>query len=167
MKRWATMTVLALGAWTMDGAVAQTRTLLQPQAQPSSQTQPPTQTQVSRDIDPNTLANAVLQALQMIDRDQSAALWDGASYVARNAARREDFIASIARTRKPLGLPIERRWMSVRREQVTGGGQMPPGTYVSVEFSSRFQEGRMAKELASLRQDEDGVWRFTGYVITQ
>lgn len=117
------------------------------------------------DIDPNTLAGTALRILQAVDRDQVSLLWDGASAVTRRTTRREDFLGQVARTRKPLGTVAGRNWMAVRRQQVAVGGQLPPGTYASVEFATRFQNNRIAKELVSMRRDEDGVWRFTGYVI--
>ena len=125
----------------------------------------PAQAAAQADIDPNTLAGTALRILQAVDRDQVSLLWDGASAVTRRTTRREDFLGQVARTRKPLGTVAGRNWMAVRRQQVAVGGQLPPGTYTSVEFATRFQNNRIAKELVSMRRDEDGVWRFTGYVI--
>jgi hypothetical protein len=126
---------------------------------------PAAQAAAARDIDPNTLANTALQLLQAIDRGQADALWDASSNVTKRSARREDFVGYVGRTRKPLGATGSRSWISVRREVVGEGGQLPPGLYASVEFSSQFQGKRAAKELISLRRDEDGLWRFSGYVI--
>ena len=123
------------------------------------------QQQVPRDIDPNTLANAAASVLQGFDAGKAGDLWDGASSVAKRAAKRADFIGHVAKTRTPLGAPVERTWMAVRRQQVAGGTQLPPGTYASIEFVTRFQNNRAARELVSLRLDEDRIWRFAGYVI--
>lgn len=125
----------------------------------------PTQQQAPRDIDPNTLANAAASVLQGFDAGKAGDLWDGASVVAKRAAKRADFIDHVAKARKPLGPPVERNWMAVRRQQVAGGTQLPPGTYASIEFVTRFQNNRVARELVSLRLDEDRIWRFAGYVI--
>lgn len=125
----------------------------------------PAQQQVPRDIDPNTLANAAVSVLHGFDAGKAGDLWDGASAVTKRAAKREDFIGHITKTRKPLGAPVERNWMVVRRQQVAGGTQLPPGTYASIEFATHFQNNRVARELVSLRLDEDRIWRFAGYVI--
>ena len=118
----------------------------------------------ARDVDPNALAQAALQILQAIDREQAGALWDGASGVTRRSIQRAQFVGQIATARKALGAPGSRIWTAVRREGVEQGGELPPGLYASIEFSSRFQ-ARAATELVSLRLDEDGRWRFSGYVI--
>ncbi|RPE80032.1 DUF4019 domain-containing protein [Vulcaniibacterium tengchongense] len=127
--------------------------------------QAPQQAAATQDIDPNTLANAAVQVLAGFDRDQAGALWDGASAVTKRTVKREEFVGHLAKTRKPLGAPVERSWLAVRRQQVTGGTQLPPGLYASIEFATRFQNNRTARELVSLRLDEDRVWRFAGYVI--
>lgn len=126
---------------------------------------PAAQAAAARDIDPNTLANTALQLLQAIDRDQAGALWDASSNVTKRSTKREDFVGYVGRTRKPLGTAAARSWIGVRRELVGDGAQLPPGLYASIEFSSQFQGKRSAKELISLRRDEDGQWRFSGYVI--
>ncbi|MFD1297545.1 DUF4019 domain-containing protein [Lysobacter gummosus] len=124
-----------------------------------------TQQAAARDIDPNTLANSALQLLQAIDRDQAGVLWDNSSSVTKRSAKREDFVGYVGKSRKPLGAASSRNWIAVRREVVGNGAKLPPGLYASIEFSSQFQSKRAATELVSLRQDEDGMWRFSGYVI--
>lgn len=118
-----------------------------------------------RDIDPNSLANTALQLLQAIDRDQAGLLWDQSSSVTKRTARREDFVGYVGKNRKPLGAASARNWISVRREVVGENAALPSGLYASIEFSSQFQGRRTAKELVSLRRDEDGLWRFSGYVV--
>lgn len=117
------------------------------------------------DIDPNTLANGAVTVLVGFDADKAGDLWDAASAVTKRAVKRQDFIGHVAKSRKPLGAPLERVWVAVRRQQVTGGTQLPAGTYASIEFVTRFPNNRMARELVSLRLDEDKIWRFAGYVI--
>lgn len=122
--------------------------------------QPPTQS----DIDPNSLAQGGLQALGLIDSNQIGLLWDGASQVAKQAARREEFIAKVTQTRSTLGKPTSHVWMMVRRQLVTQTAQgVPPGFYVTIEFATTFQSNKTVVEVVSLRRDEDGRWRFAGY----
>lgn len=160
MKRFTmllsrTLCALVLGALVLPAA-----------AQSSPPPRAPAQQQaVAQDIDPNTLANGALSVLRGFDADKAGDLWDGASAVAKRAVKRGDFISQVGKSRKPLGAPVERTWTTVRRQQVAGGTQLPPGTYASIEFVTRFQSNRLARELVSLRLDEDRVWRLAGYVI--
>lgn len=161
MKRFTmslsrTACALVLGALVLPAAA---------QTPPQTPRAPAQQQAVAQDIDPNTLANGALSVLRGFDADQAADLWDGASAIAKRAVKRADFISQVGKSRKPLGAPLERTWVAVRRQQVTGGTQLPPGTYASIEFVTRFQGNRMARELVSLRLDEDRVWRLAGYVI--
>lgn len=154
MKRFAALIVLA--AWAACAPAS---------AQMPAQARAASAPAAARDVDPNALANVALQMLQIIDRGQSGALWDNASAVAQRAAGRADFVGHVGKTRAPLGAAALRSWVSVRRESVPAGGRVPPGHYASIEFASQFQGQRTAKELISLRRDEDGQWRFSGYVI--
>ena len=128
-------------------------------------TAPQQQQAAAPDVDPNALANAALQVVQAIDRDQTAGLWEGASAVTKRVAKREEFVAKVAETRKPLGAVVGRNWTVVRRQQVDEGGQIPAGLYASVEFVTRFRSDPPRTELVSMRRDEDGTWRFAGYIV--
>lgn len=157
MKRITTTVAMAL-------CILSGTAIAQGQAQ-APRSAPAPQQAAARDIDPNTLANSALQILQAIDRDQTGVLWDNSSSVTKRSARRDDFVGYVGKSRKPLGAASSRDWIAVRREIVADGGQLPPGLYASIEFASQFQSRRSAKELVSLRRDEDGMWRFSGYVI--
>lgn len=105
-----------------------------------------------------------MTVVRAIDAGQTGQLWDSASVVTRDSVKREAFVDAVAKTRNPLGAVSGREWISIGRQS---GGQngLPPGNYVSVELAARFASNRMARELVSFRQDEDGFWRFTGYII--
>ena len=126
---------------------------------------PAAKQQVQRDIDPNSLAGAGLQAIQVLDGERAGELWDGGSQVAKRTTSRADFVSHVAALRKPLGTVVSRAWSTVHRQQVAGGAQLPQGQYASVEFVTSFSAGKVGRELVSFRLDEDGVWRFTGYVL--
>jgi hypothetical protein len=68
-------------------------------------------------------------------------------------------------SRKPLGAVAGRNWTVVRRRLVPEGDALPAGVYRSIEFASQFQDGKTHCELVSVRRDEDGMWRFAGYVV--
>ncbi len=117
------------------------------------------------DIDPNTLANAGLRVVQLIDAGRAGEVWDGASTVAKRSVDRAKFTETIESRRKPLGPAASRRWTSVSRHSTPGSGLLPAGTYANVAFESRFAGGGSGDELVSFRQDEDGTWRLSGYVL--
>lgn len=122
----------------------------------------PAQVQVP---DPGRMYVVAVSVVRAIDAGQAAQLWDSASTVTRSAVKRETFVESVARVRNPLGAASGREWLSVSRQ--TGGGQggLPAGNYISVELATSFAGNRMARELVSFRLDDDGIWRFTGYVL--
>ncbi|HEY0505760.1 MAG TPA: DUF4019 domain-containing protein [Lysobacter sp.] len=122
-------------------------------------------TVANRDIDPNTLATAGLHVVQLIDSGRAGEVWDGASAVAKRSVDRRKFTDTIDAQRKPLGPAASRRWTSVSRHSTPGSGPLPAGTYANVEFETRFAGDRPGYELVSFRQDEDGTWRLSGYVL--
>lgn len=119
------------------------------------------------DLDPGVLGVITLRVLQAIDRGEAELLWQRASPVARKAAQ-GDFVARVEQIRESVGGASERRWMTIRRLEVTDAFRMPPpGKYFSAEFATRFQDGVEALEMVSLRHDEDGVWRLAGYTFNR
>lgn len=117
------------------------------------------------DIDPNTLAAAGLRIVQLIDGGRAGDVWDGASAVAKRSVDRGRFTQTIADERSPLGAVSWRRWTAVSRHSTPGSGPLPAGLYANVEFETRFAGDRTGYELVSFRQDEDGTWRLSGYVL--
>jgi hypothetical protein len=118
----------------------------------------------SGDLAPNALHDTALHVAGVVDSGNVTQLWDGASVVTRRTVAREAFVEGVTRARRPLGAMVGREW-SVLRRQYSAGGSVPAGHYASVEFVATFAGNRKAREVVSFRQDEDGVWRFTGYVI--
>lgn len=152
MKKLHVLCVALIAACWCGVAAAQTVPMRTVPVQPQA-AQP--------DTDPNSLAQWALQVLGMIDSQQTGVLWDGASPVAKQAVRRDEFVAKVSQTRKALGTPVNHVWMSVRRQLATQG--IPPGLYATMEFASTFQNNKSVIEVISLRRDEDGRWRFAGY----
>lgn len=114
-------------------------------------------------IAPNALYEAALRMARGIDAGQAAQLWEAASAVTKRSVTREAFVAGVSQARKPLGAVTARDWHAVRRQN-SSGGSLPAGQYASVEFAAVLAGGRVAQEMISFRLDEDGVWRFAGYV---
>lgn len=167
--------LLTTTAWLLSAAIgtaaAQTPTPTAAPIPASTTTRPtpaatPTAPQnAPADLDPNALAGAGLQVLQAVDRQQVGGLWDGASAVAQRATKRDEFVTRVLTSRKALGPIVGRAWTVVRRQQVAEGEALPAGLYGSIEFASQFQDGKLHRELVSIRRDADGVWRFAGYVV--
>jgi len=119
------------------------------------------------DIAPNALRDAALTVAQAVDAGQTAQLWQGATAVTRQTLQQPQFVASVAQARKPFTQPVQRQWTGISlRDVATAQGAATPGRYGSVDFVTTFAGNRRAHELVSFRLDEDGQWRFAGYVIT-
>lgn len=116
-------------------------------------------------VESRLMISAALQVLRLVDADQSAAVWDAASAVARRSIGREAFQAQIRQRRAGLGMPQQRMWSAVKRQRVNPGGTAPAGHYVSVTMTTRFASGQSRDEVVSFRHDEDGQWRVVGYVL--
>lgn len=123
---------------------------------------------VQASIDPGTAFNGAVQVLNLVDSNRVAEIWEGGSPVMKRLVSREGFVQQTQRARSSLGNVVERNWQLVVRRQVSAGeasAELPAGNYVSINFESRFSSGRRAVELVTFRQDEDGVWRATGYSL--
>lgn len=115
-------------------------------------------------IEPNAIRDAGQRVVAAVDAGQAAKLWDEASAVTKKSVGRDAFIAGIGKSRQPLGKATGRNWVSVRR-QFGDGQALPSGLYASAEFLVEFANKRTMRELVSFRLDEDGTWRFSGYVV--
>jgi hypothetical protein len=113
-------------------------------------------------VEPNIARDVGLRMARVIDSGQAGQLWDSGSPVIKRTVSRNDFVANIAAKRKGFEQPVSREWAAITRQQ---GGTLPPGKYMSVQFSTAFSGNRTLRELISFRQDEDGTWRFVGYAI--
>ena len=118
----------------------------------------------AQSVTPDALLGAGYGVAQAMDRGQAGVLWDDASPVAKQAVKREDFIAQIQKARQPLGAPTARNWIAVRRA-LGDGKAIPSGVYASVEFVTTFAQNRTMRELVSFRLEQDGVWRLSGYTV--
>ena len=131
----------------------------QPPAAPQAAAQP-----APGAIEPNAIRDAAQRVALAMDAGQAAKLWDEASVVTKKSVTRDAFIAGINKTRQPLGKSSGRNWVSIRR-QFGDGQALPSGLYASAEFLVEFADKRTMRELVSFRLDEDGTWRFSGYVV--
>ena len=114
-------------------------------------------------IEPKVFVNAALRIASAVDASMAGRVWDSASVVAKRSIKRIDFVANAGANRKAKGRVMSRSWIGVRR-QSSPGGQLPSGTYATVELEVMYENGGVGREIVSFRHDDDGVWRFVGYV---
>ncbi|MCE4369967.1 DUF4019 domain-containing protein [Xanthomonas hortorum] len=112
------------------------------------------------------MTQAALRVAQMVDTNQVAPLWDGASTVAKTAVKRDVFVSQIGAERARLGAVVGRGQGSVTRVKYGAGAQVPEGLYINVSFPTRFAKAQQpVRELVSFRLDEDKTWRLAGYSL--
>ncbi|HUA80748.1 MAG TPA: DUF4019 domain-containing protein [Dyella sp.] len=111
------------------------------------------------------MARAALQVAQMVDRDQVAQIWDGASSMVKQIVSRDAFVQGVNADRKKVGSPQTRNLASLTYSQ-SDGRKLPPGLFANVAFATRFaNETQPVRELISFHLDNDHVWRVTGYTL--
>lgn len=115
------------------------------------------------EINPGALHDASLYFVRLIDAGQTDIVWNNGSSLVRNNVDRDDFVATIAKARAEAGALSTRTWRIIKRKH-SKGEQLPPGEYAAVDFTV-LAGGKSARETVTLRHDEDGIWRFVGYVI--
>lgn len=112
------------------------------------------------------MTRAAQQVAQLIDNNQAAQVWDGASSAARKAVSRDLFASSVSADRAKLGALVARGKPSITRVQYPAGAPVPEGIYLNVSFPTRFaNNAQPVRELVSFRLDEDKVWRVSGYSV--
>lgn len=109
---------------------------------------------------------AAQRVAQLVDGQQAATVWDGASAVARKAVTRDVFANNVNADRAKLGALVSRGKPSITRVQYPAGASVPEGIYLNVSFPTRFaNNAQPVRELVSFRLDEDKVWRASGYSV--
>lgn len=134
-------------------------------AQAQSTPRPATPTNAARVLPPGAALDAAMQVASMVDAGRAGELWDGASPVAKRAVTREAFVAGVSAARVRHGALANRQWLAVRRQRHDGTKDVPPGHYISIELLAQASGGKPVRELVSLRMDEDGTARLSGYVV--
>lgn len=118
-------------------------------------------------VAPDALRDAALGVAQAVDGGQAAQLWQAASPVTRADIPQQLFLDALNKGRQGLGQPSQRQWVGIYMRDVSATQRelARPGRYGNVRFATTFANNRPMTELVSFRLDEDGQWRFTGYVI--
>lgn len=111
------------------------------------------------------MEQAALQVAQLVDKNQAAQIWDGASMVTKQLISRDAFIHGVAADRKTVGAPVTRNLAQVSYSQ-GDGKRLPTGIFANVSFATRFaNEKQPVRELISFHLDDDHVWRVAGYTL--
>lgn len=113
----------------------------------------------------DALIQRALSALQQIDQDRSADLWEKAAAPVKARFTKDEFIQNTRQSRKSVGAVAKRTWASVVRLRYTenNNASIVPGLYANLDFSTQLSDGKTAFELVSLRF-ESGEWKLMGYV---
>lgn len=121
----------------------------------------------AQDIEPSDMVRGGLQAMQLIDQNRTGELWTNASAGAKTQVSAASFSADVGKARAALGAPRERVWTNVSRLTMKNPDPAIAGTYVNVEYQTRFtnRPDATVQEMVSFHLDRDGVWRFSGYVL--
>lgn len=123
---------------------------------------PPTEQQLA---DPTTLLQAGTKVVGLIDQGLASQLWAHVSPVAQSVLEEQQFTNQIYTLRRPLGAVLQRHWVAITQLDHPGSAGLPSGLYVTVTFITSFAGRSNVQEQVTFRQDEDNVWRITGYVI--
>jgi predicted SnoaL-like aldol condensation-catalyzing enzyme len=100
--------------------------------------------------------------LALIDDGKYGESWDAAAKVFQGAITREQWAATVANVRGPLGKLGTRGVKSAELRTSLPGA--PDGKYVVVQFKTSFAKKKSAIETVTPYL-EDGAWKVSGYFI--
>ena len=101
--------------------------------------------------------------LLLVDGARYDDSWDEAASLVKGTVSKEDWGASLASARLPLGRVGSRKILSRSFTETLPGA--PDGHYVVIKYETTFQNKRNAVETIILMRDKDGTWRVSGYFI--
>jgi hypothetical protein len=108
----------------------------------------------------DTQASAWLALADALDAQAS---WEEAAAIFRSSVTTERWGEQLRAARGPLG-PLSTRVLAVE-QRLDGLPGAPPGEYVVRQYHSIYNEVMAVVETLTLRREEDGAWRVTGYFI--
>lgn len=98
--------------------------------------------------------------LTLLDRGDWGTAWETSARIFRTDVPLPQWLEGAPRTRAEFGQLIERKPTGVSYDTRLEG--MPPGEYVSVAFTSRFEK-KEVDEVVTTVLEPGGRWRVTGY----
>ena len=107
--------------------------------------------------------SASLAWLALVDAGRYDESWQEAAQLFRAAVTKQQWRASMAAYRKPLGQLITRTLKS--KTYTTSLPGAPDGEYVVIQYATTFENKKSAIETITPMLDGDGKWRVSGYYI--
>jgi len=101
--------------------------------------------------------------LTLLDRRDWGTAWDSSSALFRRNVPLPNWMDAIPKVREPLGALVERQPAETVYKTALPGH--PPGDYVTVIFTTRFENKQDAQETVTTSREADGRWRVTGYSL--
>jgi hypothetical protein len=101
--------------------------------------------------------------LSLVDEGKYDASWDAAAPVFQAATTKEQWNQALQGARGPLGSLSSRQLRGAEYKTAIQGA--PEGKYVVVFFDSVFAQKPGAREIVTLRQQEDQSWKVAGYFV--
>ena len=99
----------------------------------------------------------------IVDGAEYARSWETLAVELRRKVSREDWATDMRTLRAPLGALQERSLIGARF--VRDLPDAPPGEYMVVQYSSRYEHFPAVLETIVPMRGDDGVWRVAGYFI--
>jgi hypothetical protein len=117
--------------------------------------------------DPTQFVQLALQVTEMVDKGQTAAVWDSSSMIMRSSTKRDQFTQITEQRRKIQGQIRNRQWEAIVQQIVAKPMQgVPAGRYLTVVVAGTNGAGVYVKEQVSFSLDTDNMWRIVGYTVS-
>lgn len=118
-------------------------------------------------IAPDDLVKIALVNLELIDKRNTASVWNEASPVFKRRVSREAFDMNMVQTRPMDAGALARSWTHVSRFALADGNPAgwPGGIYARVNFLARTSAGKILNEQVGFRLEPDQRWRLTAYQV--
>jgi hypothetical protein len=116
-----------------------------------------------RDTRPVEVQAADAKWLALVDSDQYKQSWEDASPVFQAFVSEAKWEGAMDAAKPPLGKTLSRKFQKATPTRTIPG--VPDGTYLVVEYESKFENKFIATETVITSLDKDGVWRVAGYFI--
>lgn len=106
---------------------------------------------------------AAEEFLLLVDTNQYAQSWDGASSFFKSQVPKETWVKQISSLRPAFGKVTDRQIINAQFVKELPGA--PDGQYVVIQYDTSFENKRTAVETITPMLDKDGKWRVSGYFI--
>lgn len=121
----------------------------------------------AQDMSADTLVSSAKIALSLVDAGEFTRLWNLSAADTKKRLPLAVFAKEMKEARASVGHISTRQWAGIARVRYVLSPMkdaVPAGLYANIEFASRQLDGGMVFELVTLRIEDDGSLKFTGYV---